>query len=244
MTYEVKLDQFEGPLDLLLHLISKSKIQIEDISIAEITQQYLQALQAMQRFDIEIASEFLVMASTLLHIKSSVLLPKPKIELEDEDSIETREDLIARLIEYKKYKEASEQLQKRESYYSTVFSKLPEEIFTNTDDVLPPDISTDNLYMALYKLLNNKRERVEVEPIIHEIRRDPKTINQRIKELKRIFKAKPRTSFFNLFKEDRNKNEIIVTFLALLELLKDNIVELKQVKPFQDIVIKRRDSNG
>lgn len=112
MTYEVKLDQFEGPLDLLLHLISKSKIQIEDISIAEITQQYLQALQAMQRFDIEIASEFLVMASTLLHIKSSVLLPKPKIELEDEDSIETREDLIARLIEYKKYKEASEQLQK------------------------------------------------------------------------------------------------------------------------------------
>lgn len=73
---------------------------------------------------------------------------------------------------------------------------------------------------------------------------NPKTINQRIKELKRIFKAKPRTSFFNLFKEDRNKNEIIVTFLALLELLKDNIVELKQVKPFQDIVIKRRDSNG
>lgn len=98
--------------------------------------------------------------------------------------------------------------------------------------------------MALYKLLNNKRERVEVEPIIHEIRRDSKTINQRIKELKRIFKAKPRTSFFNLFKEDRNKNEIIVTFLALLELLKDNIVELEQVKPFQDIVIKRRDSNG
>lgn len=244
MSYKIKLEQFEGPLDLLLHLISKSKIQIEDISIAEITQQYLEVLQAMKKFDIEIASEFLVMASTLLHIKSCILLPKPKLELEDEDSIDTKEDLISRLIEYKKFKEASSRLHKRESYYSGVFSKLPEEFFINTDEVLTSDVSAQNLYRALLELLSDKADKETKIPMIHEIKKDPVTLKERIIDLKNYFETTSESTFFSLFQEDRDKNEIIITFLAILELLKLNFVELMQINPFSDIIIKRRNSNG
>lgn len=243
MSYHVKLDQFEGPLDLLLHLISKAKVHIEDISITEITQQYMETLDAMKQFDIEVASEFLVMAATLLHIKSCILVPKVKSEMEEEGAIDPKEELIIRLLEYKRYKEASGLLQKRESYYSGIFYKLPEEFYSEKDTT-PFDISSDALYDSLLKLLSNKKILIEKIPMIHRIKRDPMTINERISQLKKYFSHSSETTFFNLFENQNNKNEIIITFLALLEMLKENFLELHQVYPFDDIVIKRRITNG
>ncbi|HOB20388.1 MAG TPA: segregation/condensation protein A [Candidatus Atribacteria bacterium] len=244
MTYKVILEQFEGPLDLLLHLISKAKIQIEDISIAEITQQYLDVIEEMQQFDIEVASEFLVMAATLLHIKSCMLLPRQNIGADDEDVADSREDLIEKLLEYKKYKEASEQLQKREEYYSGIFTKLPEELFTSNEDVLANDITVCQLVDALTTLLRSKKHEEKKAPLVHEIRRDPVTIKERIKQLKKYFLYTESTSFSKLFEDDRTKEDIIITFLALLELLKENYIVVMQNKPFGDIAIKRRITDG
>lgn len=244
MTYKVRLEQFEGPLDLLLHLISKAKIQIEDISIAEITQQYLDVIEEMQQFDIEVASEFLVMAATLLHIKSCMLLPKQNIEVDDEDVADTREELIEKLLEYKKYKEASEQLQKREEYYSGIFTKLPEELYNSSEDVLANDITVYHLLDALTTLLKSKKHIEKNAPLVHEIKRDPVTIKERVKQLKKYFLHTEVTTFSKLFENERTKEEIIITFLALLELLKENYILVAQQKPFGDIAIKRRVTDG
>jgi segregation and condensation protein A len=248
MSYLVKLQQFEGPLDLLLHLISKSKVQIEEISIAEITEQYLDTLQMMDQFDIEVASEFLVMAATLLHIKSCMLVPKvkqePELSLEDES--DPRQELITRLLEYKKYKEAGVRLRERESCFSNMFFKLPEErLQADNKEVFPADLDIRMLQDALYELLHSRRSSIrERQPMVHEIKRDPITIKEKVSSLKKYFSSRFQTTFFEMFQNQFDREEIIVTFLALLELLKDNFIDVSQAYPFGDIVIKRRTYNG
>lgn len=252
MSYLIKLDQFEGPLDLLLHLIAKSKVQIEDISITEITEQYIETLNIMEQFDIEIASEFIVMAATLLHIKSCILVPKSKSELDEEEESDPKQELITRLLEYKKYKEASRHLQEREALFSGVFYKLPEEFYSEENNVevfqpsLPESIDARLLSITLIKLLADKKAigSGRIGPLIHEIKRDPKTVGQRISELKNLFKDHAKVSFFQILENDNSKVDIIVTFLALLELMKESYVILQQEHPFEDITIKRRVSNG
>ncbi|HHY82058.1 MAG TPA: segregation/condensation protein A [Clostridiales bacterium] len=247
MPYLVKLQQFEGPLDLLLHLISKSKVRIEDISITEITEQYLETLHMMEQFDIEIASEFLVMAATLLHIKSCILVPKAKPEMEELEEPDPKQELITRLLEYKKYKEAGNKLKEREAYYSGIFYKLPEELFTNEkSEVLPPDVNIDLLHEALCRLLQSRQKLGSTEsgPAFHEIKRDTITINDRIDHLKNYFSMYSKSTFFSIFEDDSSREEIIMTFLALLELLKVNYLEVQQDYPFGDIIIKRRNLNG
>ncbi|HHU79168.1 MAG: segregation and condensation protein A [Caldicoprobacterales bacterium] len=245
MSYVVKLDQFEGPLDLLLHLISKAKVKIEDVSITEITEQYLEMLHLMEKFDIEIASEFLVMAATLLHIKSCILVPRVKPELEEDDEADPKQELITRLLEYKKYKEAASRLKEREAYFSGMYYKLPEEIVTkDTEDVLTLDTSIALLQDALCKLLQTRPGSRVRTPLIHEIKRDPITVNEKVNYLKDYFTRNSRISFFGIFEDIHDREEIIVTFLALLELLSNNFIEVKQDIPFGDIVMKRRVSNG
>ena len=247
MSYEVKLQQFEGPLDLLLHLISKSKVQIEDISITEITEQYLETLRIMEEFDMEIASEFLVMAATLLHIKSCILVPKAKPDLEEQDEDDPGKDLITRLLEYKKYKEASSKLKEREAYFSSMFYKLPEEMyFEEIKEVLPPDLSIDALQDALRQLLmvHDRKVKESKSPLIHEIKRDPVTIHEKVDFLKAFLGKQNQTTFFSIFLEDHTRADIIATFLALLELLKDSWLDIEQDYPYGDIVIKRRIVNG
>jgi len=247
MSYLVKLQQFEGPLDLLLHLISKAKVKIEDISITEITEQYLETLHLMEQFDIEIASEFLVMAATLLHIKSCILVPKAKPEVESTEEPDPKQELITRLLEYKKYKEAAGKLKEREAYYSGVYYKLPEELFTNeAGDTLPPDVNIDLLHEALCKLLQKKKKSgsLDAGPMVHEIKRDSITINDKISYLKEFFTRNSKTTFFTIFENDYNREDIIMTFLALLELLKISYLDVHQDYPFGDIIIRRRSSNG
>jgi segregation and condensation protein A len=248
MSYLIKLEQFEGPLDLLLHLISKSKVRIEDISITEITEQYLETLHIMEQFDIEIASEFLVMAATLLHIKSCILVPKAKPDPAEEEEADPKQELIARLLEYKKYKEAGNRLQEREACFSGMFFKLPEEFYKEDklEEALPDDINVRLLSQTFLKLLSKKKylSGTAAGPMVHEIKRDPVSVNERVGQLKAFFAGCPQTTFFQMFQDDNSREEIIVTFLALLELLKENFIDLQQEYPFEDILIKRRVSNG
>ena len=247
MAYLVKLPDFEGPLDLLLHLISKSKVQIEDVSITEITEQYLEALQLMEEFNINVASEFLVMASTLMYIKSCSLVPKTQPDLEDQEEGDPRQELITRLLEYKKFKEAAVKMKEREAYFSGMFYKLPEELYSDEGkDSVPSDVNVDALQRALNKLLKARGKIIkeDIAPMIHEIKRDPVTIHEKVSLLKSFFNQHQQTTFFSIFKEDIHREDVIATFLALLELIKDNFLNVKQDYPYDDIVIKRRDFNG
>lgn len=237
MDYCIKLDLFEGPLDLLLHLVQKSKIEIADISMATITEQYLDYLDRMRDFDVEIASEFLVMASTLLLIKSRALLPGPDDLGEDDEDPE--QELRKRLEEYKKYKEISQKLREREERYSNIYHKLPEELIDENEkkNKILVDGNPHDLIKVLIRLLKNERSTIFRERV-YPIRRQAVTIQQRIRELRKLFSITSECRFTELFRDKYDRSNIIITFLALLEMLKDNQISIYQNKQFGDIIIK------
>jgi segregation and condensation protein A len=237
MEYCVKLDLFEGPLDLLLHLVQKSKIEIADISMATITEQYLDYLDRMRDFDVEIASEFLVMASTLLLIKSRALLPGPDDLGEDDEDPE--QELRKRLEEYKKYKEISQKLREREERYSNIYHKLPEELIDENEkkNKILVDGNPHDLIKVLIRLLKNERSTIFRERV-YPIRRQAVTIQQRIRELRKLFSITSECRFTELFRDKYDRSNIIITFLALLEMLKDNQISIYQNKQFGEIIIK------
>ncbi|MGI6372975.1 MAG: segregation and condensation protein A [Caldicoprobacterales bacterium] len=237
MEYCVKLDLFEGPLDLLLHLVQKSKIEIADISMATITEQYLDYLDRMRDFDVEIASEFLVMASTLLLIKSRALLPGPDDLGEDDEDPE--QELRKRLEEYKKYKEISQKLREREERYSNIYHKLPDELIDENEkkNKILVDGNPHDLIRVLIRLLKNERSTIFRERV-YPIRRQAVTIQQRIRELRKLFSITSECRFTELFRDKYDRSNIIITFLALLEMLKDNQISIYQNKQFGEIIIK------
>ena len=181
--------------------------------------------------------------TTLLHIKSCLLVPRPKTELPEDQLEETdpRQELIAKLLEYKKFKEAGIKLKKREEYFSRMYYKLPEEkIFMDNQEVLPTNADIEMLQKVFLLLLKNQKNGRESIPIIHKIKRDPITVNEKIGELKKYFSKYTQTTFFQLFTKHTDREGIIITFLALLELLKENFIDVIQHYPFGDIIIKRR----
>ena len=228
MHYNVKIDSFEGPLDLLLHLINKLEIDIYDINVAEITEQYLDYVHAMQVLQLDVASEFLVMAATLLAIKSKMLLPKHEEDLLDDDLMyepeeDSREELIERLVEYRKFKEA-----KPPSDLSD-FSLNKEE---NAKQEL--DVSLYDMLAAFQKLL--KRKKLQV-PLATKITRQEIPIENRMEEIVGFLRNKKgRISFDELF-PIATKSHIVVTFLAILELLKRRQVFVEQEGNFADIFV-------
>lgn len=239
MAINVKLEAFEGPLDLLLHLIEKAEVDIYDIPIAEITDQYLHYINMMEIHDLEVSSEFIVMAATLLEIKSKMLLPKPKKEENITDDIDPREELVLKLIEYKKYKEASLELKDKLGIYSKVFYKPPEPIEDYIDDVASiSNVSLDMLYMSFRNIiLKNESKR---KNSYTEIYREVVTVEDKIRLINKLLAGKPSFYFDDLFIGCYNKYEIIVTFLAILELLKRRSLLIEQEKNFSRILIKRR----
>ncbi len=239
MPLNIKLQVFEGPLDLLLHLIEKAEVDIYDIPIAEIADQYIEYLHMMQQFDLEVASEFLVMAATLLEIKSRMLLPKPKKEDSNAEELDPREELIQKLIEYKKYKEFSTLLKDKLNIYEKVFYKLPEPIESYIPDYtsltgLTLDMLTQSLETILQK--NSKRKKSSVR----EIYRDAITIEEKMLAISQMLTSRPFFYFDDLFEDDISKYEIIVTFMALLELIKIQSIHIEQENSFERILIKRR----
>lgn len=248
MSLTIKTSNFEGPFDLLLHLIKKNQMDIYNISILEITNQYISYLSEMKEFDLDIASEFIVMATTLIEMKSKVLLPKVK-EPEEEEVDDTKE-LIDKLLQYKKFKGAAEFLGERQLSTGISFTKRP-EIIEDTKDRRPQDASEllkDITMMDLYKMymevieiykskMNdsfNMEERIKVEVF---------KIEDKMEELKEVLQGRRNTTFASIVSNSRTKTEVIVTFLALLELIKLKNVKVVQHGNFSEIYLEGVDTN-
>lgn len=234
--YQVKLDAFEGPLDLLLHLIKQYEIDIYDIPVAEITKQYNEYIQKMHQLELNIASEYLVMSATLLAIKSQMLLPTEELdELEDEYMEDPREELVQRLIEYKKYKEVAEHLEEIEKDAEQIFTRAP-TIFSDVDDKIieKGDTSVYDMLQAFQRMLKRKKWN---EPLKTTVPRTEIPIEQRMDEvLTRIKGIKEGVAFEELFPYP-SKSHVVITFVALLELMKANKVYCKQKSIFDSLYI-------
>lgn len=233
--YSIKVPAFEGPLDLLLHLIKENKIDIYDIPIALITHQYLEYIEMMRELNLEIASEFLVMAATLIYIKSRMLLPPDETIETGEDQEDPRAGLVQRLLEYQAYKEASATLREREEVWTNVFSRPPiDEDETFEPELYLFDLNIFDLIGALKKILS----RVPAETI--KITRETLTVQDRIAMILDKMENEHTMRFDALFDEDTTRVQIIVTFLALLEILRLGLARAYQDKEFGTIWIMRQ----
>lgn len=249
--YNVKVEAFEGPLDLLLHLINRLEIDIYDIPVAQITEQYLFYIHTMKELQLDIASEYLVMAATLLEIKSKMLLPKHEEELLEQDDDfqdyeeDPREDLMNRLIEYRKYKEAADDLKELEEERSHLFTKAPSDLTELMKNVAPDEVKLDvSLYDMLGALQKLMRRKKLQKPLQTRIARQEIPIEKRMQELiKDLRQFKGRKHFFDLFPES-SKEYIVVTFLAILELLKKNTILLEQENNFSDIYVSYQEGGN
>ncbi|PTY78637.1 segregation/condensation protein A [Heyndrickxia sporothermodurans] len=242
MEYNVKIDAFEGPLDLLLHLINRLEIDIYDIPMAEISEQYLLFIHTMKELELDVASEYLVMAATLLAIKSKMLLPKYEDELEDEFEYEEdpRDDLVEKLVEYRKYKEAAIELKQMEQERGQMFTKPPSDLTEYMKDIpsdqFQGDVSIYDMIGALNKLLRRKKLQ---KPLSTKITRQEISIESRMEEiLKDLTIEKGKQNFNTLFPVPE-KNHVVITFLAILELMKRNEIYVEQDGNFEDIFVAR-----
>jgi segregation and condensation protein A len=240
-SYEVKLPAFEGPLDLLLHLIQKHELDILDIPIAFVTEKYVEYITLMQEVDIDIASEYLVMAATLAHIKSKMLLPpSPEDEQETEEEPEDpRAELVRRLLEYQKYRLAAEQLGVRAVLGRDIFSRGAAEPLDEGPAPLAP--------VGLFKLLDAFEGVLKRVARVrdHEIDFERITVTQRINELSDVLRASPSVGFDDLFSGAKTRADVIITFLALLEMTRLRMTKISQEGPYSMIRIELavRDEN-
>ena len=233
MSIEFKINEFEGPLDLLLHLIKESKMDIMNIEIEEITKQYIDYLNEQEKMNLEIASEYLVLASELLEIKSKLLLPNGKLDEEDEE-FDPREDLVNRLLEYQAYKEITKVLQEKEVLRKDIYTKTPENInkYAEEDTKIISDVSLDDLVEAFKKYLERKEAS---KPLKTKVTNKEISVSSRRKEIKKILKEQKKISFFKLFPVV-SKDYIVATFLAILEMAKNKELTISQDKEFDDII--------
>ena len=234
MTYKVKLDVFEGPLDLLLYLIKKEEVDIYNIPIAKITDQYLEYMELMQLLDLNIAGEFLVMAATLMHIKSKMLLPPEETETVEEE-IDPRAELVHRLLEYKKFKEAAGELSAMEAHQKHVFSRVGPGF---DESMLPQD---EMFEASLFDLITAFTKVLKEIPrdMFHQVIKDEFTVSEKIHDILHMLVDKPFLSFIALLKGAKNRMEIITIFLATLELIRLKEISIRQTAAFEDIEITR-----
>lgn len=221
--YNYKLDVFEGPLDLLLHLIEKHKIEITDIPIVEITSQYLEYLDNWNHFDIHYSSEFLVMASTLLQIKSRMLLPKA--EPEPEDAEDPRDELVAKLVEFKKIKDFTALLMERTAVSANIFSRPEETSVLGLDNVYNLELS--RLYEIFYQTIKRTKELPEDEPIREvKVEKDSYSLEDMILSLFSRVRRGESLYFRELLVAIETKSGMVTIFMAVLELLKQQVMEM------------------
>lgn len=232
-SYRVKLEIFEGPLDLLLYLIKKDEIDIYDIPIASITAQYLAYLELMQELDIAVAGDFLVMASTLIYIKSKMLLPPdPKIEGEEDLNEDPRAELVERLLEYQKFKSASQMLYSRGEIEAACYTRGHLETDSGNPEV---SATVFDLLRVFREILKRAEEKIEME-----IARDEVTIAEKLAQIHDLLDRYEQVNVRELFEMSRSKRELIITFLAFLELVKEWKIYLVQRDLFGDIFARKR----
>ncbi|MBL8142898.1 MAG: segregation/condensation protein A [Acidobacteria bacterium] len=235
--YPVRLSNFEGPLDLLLHLIRKHEIDVHDIPIVLVTQQYLAYLELMKDLDLEIAGEFLVMAATLIHIKSRLLLPRPQPDQDDEEE-DPRQALAQRLIEHQRYKAAAELLHEKETVRSAQWMRPDDVVAKIAGEEYEPELEVD-----LFSLLT------AFKAVVERARQKPKLylpgeqipIEVRIEQLLARLSTTEACGFDHLFADVNTKSNMIVTFLALLEMIRLRLVRVFQTGPFGDIRVYKRE---
>jgi len=236
--YKVQFEVFEGPLDLLLYLIKKEEVDIYEVNLTKLATQFLEYIETMRMLDLEVAGEFLVMAATLMYIKSRELLPvEQQVEVEgEEDEDDPRWELIRQLVEYKKFKDAAAKLQNLETRQSEVYPRLP----ANPDlpeepQELKPDVSIFDLINAV----NNVLRRFEKREDLRDIFDDRWTVSEKIEQLSGIVAERARVKFSELFDHVTSRSEVVVTFLAMLELIRLKRIVVQQPESFAEIEITR-----
>ncbi len=233
------IGDFEGPLDLLLHLIKKSKMEIFDIEISEITRMYLNYIEEMTDMNLDIASEYLVMAAELIEMKSRKLLPNKKDEEEDAIEENPEEELKRRLVEYKKYKESTEVFRSLEENRANYYTKAPESLKQYSSEKLENDGSVGifDLLDAFQKLLERQEYN---KPKNTKITRKELSVKERVAKIRDILKVHKKLNFIELF-DDFSKPYVVVTFLSVLEMAKNREINIKQDNNFSDIYLERVD---
>lgn len=246
MELTIKLEAFEGPLDLLLHLLEKNKVNIYDIPIVEITNQYLEYIREMQRQDLNIMSEFLVMAATLIAIKSKMLLPKEVMEGEEEE--DPRAELVQQLLEYKMYKCMSYELKDRQIDAQKVMFKaptVPKEVLAYEEPVNPEELMADitlhklnDIFQSVMRRKENKIDKVRAG--FGKIEKEEVSLPEKMAYLEQYAVSHRHFSFRNLLEAQSSKMEVIVSFLAILELMKMGKITIMQENLFDDIEIESK----
>jgi len=236
MSYEVKLEIFEGPLDLLLHLIHRNEVSITDIPIALITQQYLETIELMKSLNLDVAGEYLVMAAYLTHIKSQMLLPVDESRPDEDSGPDPRDELVAHLLEYKRYKDVAESLASLPMLDRDIFVREPGEDDLNLPKSRQPlEVGLPELLEALRDLLarTSHRDLIELEP-------DRLLVKDKINYILERIRSHEWITFASLFEDDLSRLSVVTTFLALLEIVKLQLVRIYQDAPFETILISRR----
>ena len=235
--YPVRLDNFEGPLDLLVHLIRRHEIDIYDIPIALVTEQYLEYLELMQELDLDVAGEFLVMAATLIQIKARMLVPRPEAEDAEEDAGDPRDALVQRLLEHEKFKAAAELLHERQTERSAQWTRPDARVADIAGEPIEREIEVDlfSLLQAFQAVMARARERRPLE-----LPADLVSIERRIEQLRARLSETEACGFEELFEGDRSRSDLVTTFLALLEMVRLKLVRLFQSGPFAPIRVYKR----
>jgi segregation and condensation protein A len=244
MKLSIRLESFEGPLDLLLHLIDKNKVSITDIPIAIITDQYIEYIEAMEQDKMDTMSVFIEMAATLIQIKTKMLLPKVKNENNEE--IDPRQELMEQLLEYKKYKLMAEHLRDKQIDAQQVFFKvptIPEEVRNYVPKADPNELLKGMDFSLMYKIFSEviKKNKDKIDPIRSKfgtIKRETFTVHDKMEEILRKKKTVSKLSFRELLNQQITKSEMIATFLAILELMKVSKIRVIQVNVFHEIDIE------
>lgn len=238
MEYKINLPVFEGPLDLLLHLIKQDNIDIMDISIDKITKQYLDYINLMEEMNLNIASEYLVMAAELIEMKSKTLLPCNNSNEDDEYEEDPRQNLINRLLEYKYYKESVETFTDLENKRNEIYTKEVSELdeYINKDNEVAIEADLNDLIAAFAKFLENKEN---LKPLKTKITNKEYSVGKRCLEIRDILRKKKKVTFIEII-ENNTKEYIVVTFLAILNLCKKEFIQIEQQNNFQEIYIKEK----
>ena len=237
----LQLKDFEGPLDLLLHLVRVNQMNIYEVNIKEIIEQYLEFINSIDKYNIDSSSEYLVMASELLHLKSRMLINSDLITENEDDTeyeINTEEDLRAKLIEYEKYKSVCEDFKELESNRQEYFTKVPESLNEYVDDnkVLNSDVDIEDLINAFLEM---QKRLFYAKPVTTKIARKELSVKERISEIREVLNKKGKIEFAELF-DFFTKENIIVTFLSILDMSKNNEINLTQEKNFSNIYIEKK----
>lgn len=238
--YKIQFEVFEGPLDLLLYLVKKEEVDIYEVNLTKIAAQFVEYIELMRQLDLEVAGEFLVMASTLMYIKSRELLPvDQQVATEEDEEEDPRWELIRQLVEYKKFKDAAGRLHSLELEQEKTFPRLPVPVeLARPVAARPAEVSVFDLIQAVSEILRRVQEREGPRDIFE----DPWSVSEKIEHLRRLITEKPRVRFSELFAQTVSRSEVVATFLALLELIRLHFLAAVQDSAFGEIEIRRAEA--